>query len=118
MDPENIFFVVFGCVVAYGIFSVFRHGSFKGAMFGARVVSFVGEVSGPKRGVMSQKLKVHVLDAEGPADPAVGIELTSSGPGSWSMTPISLTSSDAQRLIRLLEQATNSEFRARSTPAA
>lgn len=115
---ETVFIAILASVVAYFLFSIFRHGGFKGAMFGARVLGQVGEVSAPRRGFMSQKLKVHVLEAADPSGPAIGIELSSSGPGAWSMTPVSLTSSDARQLVRLLEQAADADYRARTTTAA
>jgi hypothetical protein len=105
MSFEVIFFALFFCVIAYFAYSIIRHRGFKGAMFGATVLSSVGEVSSPKRGFMSQKLKVHILGGESPTDRSVGLELTSSGPGSWSMTPIRLSTSEAKRLIALLEEA-------------
>jgi hypothetical protein len=105
MSFEWIFFALFFGVIAYFIYSIIRHRGFKGAMFGAEVLSSVGAVSSPKRGLMSQKLKVHILGGENPAERSVGLELTSSGPGFWSMTPIRLPTSEAKKLITLLEQA-------------
>jgi len=104
MSFEVIFFALFFCVIAYFVYSIIRHRGFKGAMFGATVLSSVGEVSSPKRGLMSQKLKVHILGGESPTDRWVGLELTSSAPGSWSMTPIRL-SAETRKLIALLEEA-------------
>jgi hypothetical protein len=49
-------------------------------MFGAKVVSSVGEVRSSKRGLMSQKLKVHALRTDSPATPYVGMELSSPDP--------------------------------------
>ncbi len=105
MTFEMIFFAVFFGIVAYFAYSAIRHGGFKGALFGAKILSSVGEISCAKRGLMSQKLKVHILDSDDPVDRSVGLELTSSGPGAWSMTPINLSSSEARRLISLLEEA-------------
>ena len=105
MSFEIIFFGLFFSVVAYFVYSMIRHGGFKGAMFGAKILSSVGEVRSPKRGLMSQKLKVHILDSDDFAERSVGLELTSSGPGSWSTTPIKLPNSEVRRLISLLEEA-------------
>lgn len=105
MNFEVIFFALFGSVIAYFIYSIIRHRGFKGAMFGAAVLSSVGEVASVKRGFMSQKLKVHILGGESPTDISVGLELTTSGPGSWSMTPIRLSTSETRKLIVLLEEA-------------
>ncbi len=105
MDSELVFFAIFFGIIAYFGYSTIRHGGFKGAMFGAKILSSVGEVSSTKRGLMSQKLKVHILDDDDPAGRSVGLELTSSGPGSWSTTPINLSRSEVRRLISLLEAA-------------
>ena len=105
MSFEVLFFALFFGVIAYFTYSIIRHRGFKGALFGAAVLSSVGEVVSPKRGFMSQKLKVHILGSESPTDRSVGLELTSSGPGSWSMTPIRLSTSEARKLIALLEEA-------------
>lgn len=113
MQFEAIFFAVFACVAGYFIFNMIRHGGFRGAMFGARILSSVGEVQSSKRGLISQKLKVHVLDGGSMASPAVGIELTSSAPGSWSTTPITLSGADVRELISLLERALDRAFRTR-----
>jgi hypothetical protein len=100
-----VFFIFFFAVIAYFGYSIIRHRGFKGALFGATVLSTVGEVEGQKRSFVSQKVKVHILGGESPADRSVGLELTSSAPGSWSMTPIRLSMSEARSLITLLEKA-------------
>jgi hypothetical protein len=105
---EVVFFIVFGAVVAYFLYSMFRHGGFKGAMFGARISSSIGEVSTTTRGVGSQKLKVHLLDVDDPTKPRVGIELTSSTPLSWNTVPIRLSDDGVRELISLLEQSLGS----------
>jgi hypothetical protein len=105
---EIVFFVVFGAIVAYSLYAIFRHGGFKGAMFGAKISSSIGEVSTKTRGVGSQKLKVHLLDVEDPTKPRVGIELTSSTPLSWNTVPIKLSDASVRELISLLEQSLGS----------
>jgi hypothetical protein len=114
---EYIFFGLFFSFVAYFGYSMIRHGGLRGALFGAKVLRTVGEVSSSKRGLMSQKLKVHILDAESSVEGAVGIELTSSAPGSWSTTPIRLSNSEARNLIELLELATSADARTQRHPA-
>jgi hypothetical protein len=104
MDDDLIFYAIFGSVLAYFAYSVVRHRGFKAAMFGAKIVSSVGQVSVKRRGLISQKLRVHILGG-GAADRAVGLELSSSAPGAWSMTPISLSVSEAAELVALLEEA-------------
>lgn len=111
MDFDFVFLAVFACVAGYVVFSMVRHGGFRGMLFGARVLSSVGEVKCSKRGLMSQKLKVHVLHSDDPATPAVGLEVTSSAPGSWSTSPIKLSGADVRELITLLERALDPALR-------
>ena len=105
MSVKLVFFVIFGSFVAYFLYSMFRHGGFRGAMFGARIYSSVGEVSTGKRGLGSQKLKVHVLEIDDANEPRIGIELTSASPLSWSTVPITLSDAGVRELISLLEQS-------------
>lgn len=105
MSGETLFFIVLGGIAAYFLYSVFRHGGFKGAMFGAKISSSIGEVSVSGRGLFSQKLKVHLLESDDPAAPRVGIEFTSSTPLSWNTIPITLSDADVRELISFLEQS-------------
>ena len=105
MSFDVVLFALFFAAIAYLGYSIIRHRGFKGAMFGATVLSSVGEVAAQKRGFMSQKVKVHILGGDSPTDRSVGLELTSSAPGSWSMTPIRLSMPEARSLIGLLEKA-------------
>ena len=105
MDAEILFLAIFVGVLLYFAYSIIRNRGFRGAMFGAPVVSSLGEVSIARRGFGSQKLKVHILGGESPSDRSVGLELTSFGPGSFSMTPIRLSLAEVRTLIGLLEKA-------------
>jgi len=105
---EVVFFIVFGAIASYFLYSVIRHGGLRGAIFGAKISSSIGEVSGYKRGLVSQKLKVHLLETDDHAAPRVGIELTSSAPGSWNTVPIRLSDDGVRELISLLEQSLES----------
>ena len=64
-------FVAFG---AFFLYRMFRHGGLRGAMFGARVVRAVGEVSAESQGPVRVVLKVHLLERTG-SDKLVGLEL-------------------------------------------
>lgn len=108
MSFEIVFFIVLGGIVAYFLYSMFRHGGFKGAMFGARISSSIGEVATVTRGLGSQKLKVHLLEVDDPTGPHVGIELTSSTALSWNTVPIKLSDAGVRELISLLEQSLGS----------
>lgn len=108
MSGEILVFILIGGAASYFLYSVIRHGGLKGAIFGAKISSSMGEVSGYKRGLVSQKLKVHLLETNDPAAPRVGIEITSSGPGSWNTVPIRLSDDGVRELISLLEQSLGS----------
>ena len=100
-----MFVVVFGGFVLYFVVSMIRHGGIKDAMFGASIDDTLGEVELGSSRFSSQKIKVHVLGRRSLLEPAVGLELSMSSAGSWSMTPITLSSDEARRLISLLERA-------------
>jgi hypothetical protein len=108
VSGEILIFILLGAAAAFFIYLIVRHGGFKGALFGAKISSSIGEVAGATRGLGSQKLKVHVLDANDPAAPRVGIELTSSTPLSWNTVPIKLSDDAVRELISLLEQSLGS----------
>ena len=109
MDGESIgsvvFFVVFLGALLYFSISVVRHGGFKGAMFGASIDQTLGEVGSGANSMISQKLRVHALAASSRPDKAVGIELSSSTFASWSMTGLTLSTSETRNPIALLERA-------------
>lgn len=108
MSSGILVFVFIGLIAAYFLYSVIRHGGITGAIFGGKISSSIGEVSAYKRGLLSQKLKVHVLETDDPAAPRVGIQLTSSAPGSWNTVPIRLSDDGVRELISLLKQSLES----------
>jgi hypothetical protein len=83
-----------------------KHGGFKAAMFGAGIKNTVGEVSGSGPKIMNLSLKVHELDKS--PKRAVGLELVSKSIGSYQMTPITLSVSEARKLSELINNAVNS----------
>lgn len=108
MSDDSIGFVVFavvgGAVVLYFLSRVLRFGGFRAAMFGARIGHTVGEVYGSAGKWMGTTLRVHTL--EGSEDGrAVGLEIVSKGPGSYSMSPLSLSAVEATKLVTLLQSA-------------
>jgi hypothetical protein len=102
---EYIFFVVFACVIGSFIFKIIKHGGFKAAMFGAGIKNTIGEVSGNGPKIMNLSLRVHELD--GSPEKAVGLELVAKSVGSYQMTPITLSISEAKKLIDLLNSITH-----------
>jgi hypothetical protein len=110
MEPQYLFFgaffVVFGVVVISMVYQVFKHGGFRGALFGARVDRLIGEIQLQRRGIVSTKLKVHKLVAgEEGRSPDIGLEVIHTTFGLWQMSPVSLTKREAQQLADLLSRA-------------
>ncbi len=103
---DTVFFIIFGLIVATFLFKMFKHGGFKGAMFGASIKNTIGEVAGSGSKIMKLSLKVHELDDE-TQEKAVGLELVAKSLGSFQMTPIALSVSEAKKLAELLNSATN-----------
>jgi hypothetical protein len=106
MQFQHIFFVLFGLVAATVLFKVIKGRGFRGAMFGAPLRKLVSEIELETRGMVKTKLKVHILDPrDASAGPHVGVEVVHSTFGSWQMSPIALTRSEAQRLAEQLTAA-------------
>lgn len=105
---DNLFWLIFVGIAGFFIFRMFRYGGFKAAMFGASIQRTVGEVAGLSLPPVSSALKVHVL-AGGNPEKAVGLEFVSKSFASYQMTPLTLSSSEAKRLVSLLHEAAGNE---------
>ncbi len=103
---EYIIFAIFALVIGSFIFKILKHGGFKAAMFGAGIKNTVGEVSGSGPKLMNLSLRGHELDK--PPERAVGLELVAKSVGSYQMTPITLSVTEAKKLNELINNAVNS----------
>jgi hypothetical protein len=106
--PGTLFFVVFAAVIGYFVYRMLQHGGFKAAMFGARIESTVGEVTGERQFDMNVAVKVHALRRDD-SEKLVGIELVAKSFLSYEMTPITLSVHQAQELASLLQSATRTQ---------
>lgn len=107
MSIEQIFPFLFGAaflavLVHFGR-GFFKHGGFKGMLFGARIRRTVGEVEGAKTLMMKAGLKVHALD--GGPEKAIGVELVARSMASYQMMPVTLSVPEARKLIAHLQAA-------------
>ncbi len=103
-DPQILFYIVFAAVVGVMLFRIIKHGGFKAAIFGASIESTIGEVNGGGSKLMKMVVKVHKLGGGDP-EKAIGLELVTKSIGSYQMTPVSLSVSEAKALVKLLETA-------------
>lgn len=107
MNTDQLFPLIFGAAFVGVLFVMargfFKHGGFKGMMFGAGIRRTVGEVEGAQRSMMKTALKVHALDA-GP-DKAIGLEFVAKSVASYQMMPFSMSASEARKLIAHLQAA-------------
>jgi hypothetical protein len=99
-----LFFVVVIVVVGSFLFKIFKHGGFKAAMFGAPIEHTFGEVKGSGVKLMSTVVKIHTLGG-GDHEKAIGLELVAKSAVSYQMMPVSLSASEARKLIVLLQSA-------------
>lgn len=106
LKSEYIFFALFALVIGSFVFKIIKHGGFKAAMFGAGIRNTVGEVSGNGPKLVNMSLKVHELDDE-TLEKYVGLELVAKTIGSYQMTPITLSVSEAKKLTELINSITN-----------
>jgi hypothetical protein len=105
MDMLTILFgVAFAGILGFFVYRAFRHGGLKAAMFGARIERAAGEVTCEKQGPVSAVLKVHVLSRNS-GEILVGLEYVAKSFASYDMMPIALSSSEAQKLASLLQEA-------------
>ena len=95
--------LAFVAIIAWFVFRALKFGGLRGAMFGAGIQETVGEVVGAGS-VVKTTLRVHVLDS--PPNKAVGIELVNKSFASYQMMPITLSVTEANTLVGLLQSAT------------
>lgn len=99
--------VFFGGVALFFGWHVTRFGSFKGAIFGARLERSVGELDINNITLTKRTVRVHVL-RDGKPDANVGVELVTKSFFSYQMHPLTLSRDDAMRLAALLQDAAQS----------
>lgn len=97
-----MFFALGIAVVAYMLFKLIKYGTFKNALFGARITKTFGAVTGKKLGV-TNVIKIHALDEDGNGE--IGLEIVSKSFGSWQMQPVNISKEDARKLSQYLEAA-------------
>ena len=102
---ENLFWLILVGIFLYFVYRILKYKGLKGALFGAEILTTVGEVQGKGQGPVGLTLKVHSLKPETASQALVGIELVSKSFASYQMMPITLPASDVQKLISLLEKA-------------
>ena len=106
MDPfDYLFPAFFLLVVGTFVFRFIRHGSLTGAFLGGHINQTIGEVALSKNGFSSRVLKVQTMDAEVGEKPCVALSIVSKAPLAASIVPFKLTSTQAQELAKLLQQA-------------
>ena len=109
MQPQNIFpFIVIGFIaLTFGsfVFKIIKNGGFKGAMFGAPILKTLGQVSGGSSSkIIGIYVNVHVLGGNNP-DRTIGLEIVAKSIASYQMMPVTLSKTEARKLITLLEVA-------------
>lgn len=109
MSLEPVVFGLFLLAAGFILYRALRHGGLRGAMFGASVRRTPGEVGGEGQGPVSTRVKVHLLGEESAPEPAVGLELVAKSFASYQMMPVTLSPSEARKLVALLEQATSAQ---------
>jgi hypothetical protein len=102
--PHAIFGLMIAGFFLFFIFNIVRRGGLKAAMFDAKIESTVGDVATTAPALMSQKLKVHVLEKNG--EKMLGIEIVSKSAMSYHMLPIVLSQTQARALASLLREGT------------
>ncbi|WP_434359940.1 hypothetical protein NF212_06595 [Parasalinivibrio latis] len=91
--------------MAIFIFKIFKNGGIKGAIIGSKVREKVGVVTGTGSSLMNVSLKVHEL--YGSEEKTVALELVAKSFLSYQMMSITLSNTEAKKLIQLISDATD-----------
>lgn len=105
-DLNKIIFILpFALVFWYLLVRVIKYGGFKGGLFGAKVESTVGEVSGiTQMWFTKAAMKIDVLKNDDWTKD-IGIGIVQKSFLSYKMTWISFKKSDVKKMIALLQDA-------------
>ena len=96
--------LIFVLILVNFLFAMFRHGGFRGALYGATIERELGSVTGTTKRMVQLKFTVHQLSREG-QDRLVGLEAIAKSITSYKTLPVALTRADARRLARMLDRA-------------
>jgi hypothetical protein len=96
--------VIFVGVGATFLYKRLKYGSWTGAFVSAKIERTVGEVE-LRSSLIRQKLEVHSMEGERPAERYVGVTIVSKALLSASMIPFKMTRQQALELAALLQQA-------------
>ena len=80
MNFRYLFFALFAVAVGWALDKILRYRGWREALFGAPVLSTVGELELPRRGMLKTRLKVHRIDGRAKGVD-VGLEITVSTVG-------------------------------------
>jgi hypothetical protein len=104
MSENLLMLVCFLIVVSYFVFRAFRFGGLKGAIFGARIERYVGEVTTERRGPAAAVVKIYIL-RRGVDEKLVGLQFVAKAIAAYQWMPVALQADQAQRLAVLLQEA-------------
>ena len=103
MNFDLIFFSIFALFVATFAWRFFSSGSLTGALLGGRIRRELGVISLKEGGFTSQNLKVMAMEAKS-GEQFIALSIVSKAPLGASMVPFKLSKSQAQELVRILQQ--------------
>jgi hypothetical protein len=98
-----IFFVAF---ISFFLFTVFTKKG-KGRMFGGEILETIPDEIRPNLKGVKTTIKMHVVRKKNEISNSIGIEITDKTFLSWNMRPLTLSKSEAQKLIMMLNEAIN-----------
>lgn len=98
--PENLAFFLIAAVLGYFVFRFFKHGGFRGALYGSPVAKTFGDLQLARYAGATTTLRVHLLE-----DGRIVLEQTSRALLSVSLRGIPMGPIDADQLIKLLQRA-------------
>ncbi len=98
--PVILFAVAFVTVAGFFITRLVKYGSFRGALYGARVIATFGDVEVQRNGSTATSIRVHALE-----DGRIVLEQSTRALLAYRADGIPMGPIDADRLIHYLQQA-------------
>jgi len=108
--------IIIGGILLFFVLRIFIFGGIKNSLFGAKITKTIGTVEATCVLSSVTRLKIHRLQrSKKPRD--IGIEFIKKNGPNITIAPISLSNSQARKLIMLLEIAINEKTHNKNDPA-
>ena len=98
--------IIIGAIILFFISRMVKYGGFKNALFGAKAIKTIGTVEASCVFASVTNLKIHRLQSN-KKEKDIGVEIIKKNGTNINIAPITLSNSQAKKLIMLLQVAIN-----------